>query len=223
MCGRFNLTVDSAASLARSLQAELASEDAALFRPRYNVAPTQLGWMLHLKEGRRRLSLARWGFPSRGGKLLINARSETAAKLPSFRDAWRARRCVIPSTGFYEWEGGPKDRRPIWFHPPDRGLLLLGGLYQPGEEGRERFVILTTQANETVARAHDRMPAIVFPEELSEWLREPPAAPLEPGPAAGLIATPVSKRLNQVVHDDPSCLDPPAKGEQGERDQLELF
>lgn len=213
MCGRISLGASSIADVADFFGARVAPEEAALYRPRYNVAPTQRHWIVRLDAGERRLVFATWGFPSTTGRLLINGRVETAKSRPAFREAWRARRCVVPADGFYEWTGKARERRPRRFHP-GQGLLALAGLYEPPavEGGPPRFVVLTTAANEDVAPVHDRMPVLLRREELEPWL----AGDFEPGPIPGgtLVATPVSSRVNSVQNDDPSLIEPVAPPKQ---------
>ena len=128
MCGRFTLTTREVHDLARALSATFADEDSArLHRPRWNIALMNDHWLPPPDAGRRALVRARFGLDGPGGRLVINARAETAAKLPTFRDAFERGRCVVPADGFYEWQGGRGQRSPMWFHPPDGGLLLLPG------------------------------------------------------------------------------------------------
>lgn len=221
MCGRYSLGVPSATDLATMLRARVRHEHEAIYKPRYNVAPTQLTWIVRDEEGTPTLAPASWGFASTTGKFLINARSETAAKKPAFRGAWKQRRCVVPTDGFFEWKGPPKDRRPLWFHPSAGGLLLLAGIYEDGPD--PRFVILTTAANELVAPVHDRMPAILSSEEVDAWLSAPPSEPLASAPEGILVATPVSPRVNSVANDDPDCLAPPPPDEPKTGGQLRLL
>lgn len=221
MCGRYSLGVPSATDLATMLRARVRPEHEALYKPRYNVAPTQLTWIVRDEEGMPTLAPASWGFASTTGQFLINARSETAAKKPAFREAWKRRRCVVPTDGFFEWKGPPKDRRPLWFHPSAGGLLLLAGLYV--EEPDPRFVILTTAANDLVAPVHVRMPAILSADEVGAWLASPPAEPLAPAPDGILEVRPVSPRVNSVANDDPDCLAPPPPDEPKPGGQLRLF
>ncbi|HFE45227.1 MAG TPA: hypothetical protein ENJ18_06995 [Nannocystis exedens] len=116
MCGRFTLTRHDLREVATLLEAELTDELAATYRPRYNVAPTNLHWLLVDEGGRRQLVLGRWGFPIPFGPRkhdpvgLINARSETAARKPTFRNAFTQTRCAVIADGFYEW-AGPRGRR----------------------------------------------------------------------------------------------------------------
>ena len=210
MCGRFTLTVatfdELAALLGVSIEGSANVDAAAVFRPRYNVAPTDTHIIL-CEEGRRQLAPAVWGLGTE--KPQINARSETADSRPTFRTAFARTRCVVPTDGFYEWT---TDRQPIWYHRKDGGLLLMAGLYERDRKGL-RFTILTTAANDLVAPVHDRMPAILAPEQLDAWLgRTPPSklrALLKPAPADLLIGTEVSPRVNSVANDDPACLEPP--------------
>jgi len=222
MCGRYSLGVPSATDLATMLRARVRPEHESLYKPRYNVAPTQLTWIVREEEGTPTLAPATWGFASTTGKFLINARSESAAKMPAFRGAWKQRRCVVPTDGFFEWKGPPKDRKPLWYHPAEGGLLLLAGLWEEAP-AEPRFVILTTAANDLVAPVHERMPAVLTADEAAAWLSAPPDAPLASAPADLLVATPVSPRVNSVVNDDPDCLAPPPPEEPKPGGQLRLL
>lgn len=128
MCGRFTLTTQDVASLAKQWAAEVEEALSAGWRPRFNVAPGDPHPVLVAAPGaagRRRLISARFGWRSGGDAgLLINARAETAATLPTFREAFRARRAAVPADGFFEWEGPPSARRPTWFHDGGRTLWL---------------------------------------------------------------------------------------------------
>jgi putative SOS response-associated peptidase YedK len=205
--------------VADELAAFCPAEMAGLYRPRWNVAPTDAHLVLRRAAAhRRQLELARWGFPGTGKKgpaLLINARAESAASRPAFRAAFAGDRCVVPADGFYEWSGEGPERRPYWLHRADGQLLLLAGLYQRGAtSGGEgpvgRFTVLTTAANALVARLHDRMPVILAPADVDTWLAEGAAASalLRPAPEEILVATAVSRRANSVKNDDPACLAP---------------
>ena len=233
MCGRFTLTRRDFRELAALLGADVWQEHAPLYRPRYNIAPTDQHWMLRQKREERQLLPAKWGLVNswaenaKGAFKQINARSESAARLPAFRDAFARRRCLVPADGFFEWRGAKDARQPFWFHPPDDGLLLFAGLYESWRnpqdgEWQRTFTILTTDANETVSPVHDRMPAILPAAQVDEWLFTPPeGAPpadagklralLRPAPSGALVATEVSPRVNSVKNDDPSVLDPPSE------------
>jgi len=141
MCGRMTLTSSDLGQVLGELQEALGSvgirpiwaDDAApsLFRPRYNVAPTQLHPVLRQLRDHANLSFASWGVLARGtGKpLAVNARAETVSTRPAFKDAFATRRCVVPADGFFEWKVGPDGRQPLWFHRPDGKLILLAGLF----------------------------------------------------------------------------------------------
>ncbi len=151
------------------------------FPPRQHVTPG--GPMAIVRQGRtqRHFALVRWGFvPSWAkevapGKPLINARSETALEKPSFRNAIRRRRCLIPADGFYEWEGDvPGKKRPYFIHRPDDGLMAFAGIWEHwlGADGSEleTAAIITTSANALVATIHDRSPVIIHPQDFEAWL-----------------------------------------------------
>jgi putative SOS response-associated peptidase YedK len=197
MCGRFTLTVATLDELCALLGVPPDAEAGAVFRPRYNVAPTDTHIILH-EDGRRRLAPAIWGLDT-SGKPQINSRAEKALTQT---------RCIVPADGFFEWTSKGE---PIWYHRKDGGLLLLAGLYAR-DRGGLRFSILTTSANDLVAPVHDRMPAILLPEQLDAWLGRTPIAKLRelltPAPAEWLCATEVSQRVNSVKNDDAACLEP---------------
>jgi putative SOS response-associated peptidase YedK len=214
MCGRFTLTVEDVASLAREWAAEVEEALADGWRPRFNVAPGDRHPLLVAHAGRRRLISATFGWrvagESRG--LLLNARAETAATLPTFREAFRARRAAVPADGFYEWEGPRATRRPTWFH--DGGRTLWFGAITTSDAGLPAFVILTTEARAPVRALHDRMPLLVPAALLDAWLSG--HAPSLPAPADGALAgRRVSERANSIRNDDAACLapaEPPAQG-----------
>jgi putative SOS response-associated peptidase YedK len=229
VCGRFTLTKRDFGELAALLEAEGLPEYAALYRPRYNIAPTDQHWLVREKQERRELLPAGWGLvnswakDAKGAARQINCRADTALKRPAFREAFARRRCIIPADGFFEWTGTKAARRPIWYHPRDDGLFLFAGVYEswhdPADgERRRTFSILTTDANGVVAPVHDRMPVILPPERVDDWLHVPAQDPMSyaqrlvslmlPAPDGALIATEVSPRVNSVANDDPECLTP---------------
>lgn len=214
MCGRITLTMPDVDAVAAALEASVAPEDAALYRPRWNGAPTDRLFIL-LPD--RRLVPALWGFP--GG--LINARAETAAGLPAFRDAFAHRRVVVPADGFYEWKGAKNDRRPVWFRPREGGLLCLAGLAGTAPDGRPCFVVLTTEAAGPVSDLHDRMPVLLPRHRCRDWLERADSSLLVPAPPDFLTATEVSTRVNSVANDDAECVAPPAPP--APKRQLSLF
>ncbi|HEY9656670.1 MAG TPA: SOS response-associated peptidase, partial [Crinalium sp.] len=182
MCGRFSLT-QSANALAETFQLETLPE----WTPRYNVAPTQAVLAIAAAPAHsRQVRLFRWGLvPSWAkdltiGAKLINARAETVAEKPSFRVAFKQRRCLILADGFYEWHRiDRKTKQPYYFQLADRQPFAFAGLWerwQGDDTVVETCTILTTQANELLQPIHDRMPVILAPEEYDRWL-DPTATP----------------------------------------------
>ena len=199
-------------------------------RPRYNVAPSQDVAAVRIAENGTGLAMLRWGLiPSWAkdpaiGHRLINARSETAAEKPSFRSAFRHRRCLIPADGFYEWQRQGGTRQPWLFGLRDGEPMVFAGLWErwtvpegaaltgslaersPGD-AIETCTILTTVANETVAPVHGRMPVILPPDARDAWLAGE-EVPLDPYPADAMTAYPVSTHVNRPANDDPRCVKP---------------
>jgi putative SOS response-associated peptidase YedK len=236
MCGRITFITDDLDEIAHQLDAVLDAAEAAEHRPRYNLAPTDPHFVVRLESGRRHLRRASWGWrravgkPSRGGepteKLIFNTVAETALEKAMFRAALRARRCVVPIDGFYEWTGPADARRPIRFHRPDGGLLLLAGLYDEPPGAPPAFTVLTTTPNAMLAAVHDRMPVLLAPEDLATWLAAPEPRLLKPAPEDWLVGTPANPRVNAVAFDVPEALvapkEPPKRPSAASR-QLKLF
>lgn len=238
MCGRFTLTRKDFRQLAAELDASFDDSVTSLYRPRYNIAPTDQHWIVREKQEQRQMLPAKWGLvnswahDAKGAARQINARSESALKRPAFREAFEKRRCIVPADGFFEWMGTKEARRPVWFHAPDRGpdggLILFAGLYEswrdPKTEAWMRtFTILTTDANSVVTPIHDRMPVLLPRNRIDDWLHVPTRnaepyaeglrALLAPAPDDALVATEVSRRVNAVANDDEACLEPANNGE----------
>ncbi len=238
MCGRFALTATP-----EELQALFGYLDGEPFPPRYNIAPTQPIAIVRQVAGTRRFALVRWGLvpwwveDPRKFSLLINARAESAAEKPAFRDAMRYRRCLVPASGFYEWRRGPgKQKQPFWIRPRGGGPVAFAGLWETWADRAtggeiDSGCILTTAANATLAPIHDRMPVIVPAERFEEWLAGEPAAVsdlLRPAPPDALEAVPVSSRVNKAENDDPGLIEPvdapdAASGEDENRDENQGF
>ncbi|MCC7366012.1 MAG: SOS response-associated peptidase [Dehalococcoidia bacterium] len=222
MCGRFTLTHRDARLL--SLALGVPEEGVLGWSPRYNVAPTQMHPIVRMVREEREVLQAAWGLVNSwasdagGAARTINARGETLGERTAFREAWeQGRRCLVPADGFYEWQTlGRGEKRPFWFHRKDGGMLWLAGLYEawsprPGQR-QWTFTIVTTSANGTVGRLHDRMPVILEERDAEEWIFPGNA----PGRAAELIrpagddvlgVRPVSLRVNDVARDDASLLE----------------
>src|SRR5689334_22158109 len=235
MCGRYLLRADPRL-LERAFGITEFSETPRDLAPRFNVAPTQSVAIVRNKPGReltiirradgsaeRELASVRWGLipawakdPSIGNKM-INARAEGASDKPSFRAALKARRCVVPASGFYEWKRqgrGPK--QPYLIQRKDEEPIGFAGLWERWHdrvsgEVVETCTIITCEPNELMAELHDRMPVILDPADYDRWL-DPKAAGAEEllrsCPAAWLEAIPVSTRVNNPANDDESVLEP---------------
>ena len=196
MCGRFVLTHPTEA-LARLFEAVPGNDLPEA--PRYNICPTQAVTAVVATEGGRRLVALRWGFVPRwykapgDGPLLINARAETVAEKPAFREAARARRCLIPADGFYEWTAEDGRKQPWYIHAAGGGVLAMAGVWQEWERDGDQVTgcaVVTCAAGAGLEALHDRMPVFVEPADWPLWLGEAGhgAARLM-GPArAGLLA-----------------------------------
>lgn len=213
MCGRFSLTATSA-----DLAAWLQCPGLAGLREerRYNIAPGQWVIVVRPERGERVPELAQWGFvPSwakdaRGGPRPINARAEGAATHPAFRGAFKSGRCLIPASGFYEWQARGKGKQPFLIHPvAEPGLFAFAGLYSlwEGAEGPlPTCTILTTHPNAAMAPIHDRMPVILTPEDQAAWLdpaNRSAADLLRPCPPEWLALHPVGPAVGNPRNDGP--------------------
>ncbi len=220
MCGRFTNLL-TWAELVALYGLTAVTQMPAEWRPRYNAAPTQLLPVVRLDAaGRRELALLRWGLvpswakdPAIGNKL-INARAETVAEKPSFRAAFKARRCLVPCDGFYEWKRSGGAKQPYRITMADGSPFAVAGLWErwtKGGEPLESFTIITTAANELMASIHDRMPVIIDPATYDAWLESRdtaiPMALLEPYPARRMSAYPVSTRVNSPRNDEPAVIE----------------
>jgi putative SOS response-associated peptidase YedK len=234
MCGRFSLSSPLDALAVFFDVDEVSADCRASFRPRWNVPPTDPIVVLVRAGGRRRVERMRWGLVPgwekgpRSGPLRINARAESVASRPSFRDAFRERRCVVPADGFYEWQKRPSGKQPFHIRAADGKPLAFAGLWESWGHGAEALTsvsIITTAANTTVAPLHDRMPVLLVPSAQELWL-DPSASfgdlagLLRPAPPERLIAYPVGRQVNTPDVDDPSCAAPVADAAPP---QLDLF
>lgn len=218
MCGRFTLTAP-----AEMVAEHYQLSELPLLAPRYNIAPTQPVAAVRLGVHRgRELTHFRWGLvPSWSrdiaiGSKMINARAETAAEKPSFRAAFRRRRCLVPASGFYEWRQTDGRKQPIYIRPPD-GLMSFAGLWEiwssPEGDVLETCTLLTTEPNALLATIHNRMPVILEPESYEAWLD--PETPLQelmhllrPAADGWLEAYPVSTTVNSPANEGPGCIEP---------------
>jgi len=235
MCGRFTLTTP-AAVWAALFELDSVPE----LGPRYNIAPTQPVAAVR-STARPQTDTAgpdeteagtgsghecaqlRWGLvphwtrdPDLKGRALINARSETVAEKPSFRDSFRFRRCLVVADGFYEWQPAGARKQPFWIRLDTGAPFAFAGLWDRWvgkDETLESCTLLTTEANEGLRPLHDRMPVILDPHDYEAWIDpDTPHWELEsllvPYPSEAMTFHPVSTHVNHVGHDDPACIAP---------------
>jgi putative SOS response-associated peptidase YedK len=192
--------------------------------PTYNAAPTQQLPVFRVSATRgRELALLRWGLvpfwakTAAIGAKLINARGDTVAEKPAFREAFRRRHCLVPMSGFYEWRKVGTGRAPYYVRLLNTDVFAVAGLHEfwPGRDGAapmESFTIVTTEANELMRPLHDRMPAILHASDYEAWLtpkdQDPAAlqALLAPYPAEEMRAYLVSPRVNSAKNDGPELV-----------------
>lgn len=190
-------------------------------RPRFNGAPGQD--LLLIREnhetGTRSMDRLRWGLiPSwcrddKGGRRPINAKAETVHALPTFRDAYRRRRAILPVDNIFEWHAGPRGKQPYAIGMADGSPFGIAAIWENWKDAntgtwQRTFAVITVPANELVRQVHDRMPAILAPETYARWLsREPdPRDLMISYPAEEMRIWPISTRVNSVANDDPEIL-----------------
>ena len=219
MCGRFALK-----SPPERIRDQFCADVSGLeWNPHYNIGPMQFAPIVRYAHEHRRVDLLRWGLipswaeaPSIGNRL-FNARSETAAERPAFRAAFKARRCIVPADGFFEWTQQALGKQPYFIHRRDGDLLGMAGLWEHwaplGGQPLETFTILTTEANAWMRNLHERMPVILTRDEVGPWLD--PATPLgdlramlRPLSDGDLDAYPVTKAVGNVRNDRAAVLEP---------------
>lgn len=220
MCGRFTQQRPTS-EIARIFDAEDLAADGG---EHYNVAPTDEAAVVVQREDRRAVVRYRWGLvpgwarDERAASRAFNARAETLATSPLFRDAFRRRRCLVPVDGFYEWLREGTRRQPMHIHDPAGAPIALAGLWtgrQDPETGewRRTFTIVTTPPNGFMTGIHDRMPVIVPPADWATWLDPAPRDPgelralLEPRDDVLLDAYPVPILVNNVRNDGPALIE----------------
>jgi len=219
MCGRYAL-YGPVSRLRETFDAEIEGFE---FTPRYNAAPMQ--WLPVVRQrstGERVIHLLRWGLVPSWAKdesiatKLINARGETSADKPSFRSAYRKRRCIVPANGFMEWKAVEKGKQPYYVHAANDALFGLAGLWErwspPEGEPIDTFTIITIDANAAIRALHNRMPVILAPEHFGRWLD--PMTPLDevgmqiaPSPDAEIAMHPVSRAVGNVKNDVPELIE----------------
>ncbi len=224
MCGRFT---NRAKPEQIKKEFKVSTSRSLAFEPRYNIAPAQMiDAVLDGQEGRI-LAPFKWGLVPAWAKEatargMINARSETISEKPSFREAFKKRRCIIPASGFYEWQaarGKGTAKQPFYFYLNEREVFGFAGLWEEWldkttGELLETCTIITTQANEVLKPVHDRMPVILHREDYEEWLDKnvKDTARLEkvlaPYPADEMISHAVSRSVNVPDNDSAELIVP---------------
>jgi putative SOS response-associated peptidase YedK len=223
MCGRatYKLTWEEIVALYRLTLGQPAPHN---FQPRFNVCPTTTIDAIVADDGKRELIRARWGLvPNWWSKPLkelrlatFNARAETVAEKPMFRSAFKRKRCLIPVSGYYEWQDTPGGKQP-WYFTARNGspALTIAGLWDEWtdkETGKplKSCTMIITEPNEFVAEVHDRMPVLLDQSDFEPWLREGGKALLKPAPNDLLQKWSVSKRVSssRAPDDDPTLIEP---------------
>lgn len=219
MCGRYLIISDP-----NTMCQLFGYSDRPNFPPRYNVAPTQPVPIVRLQERQRRFALVRWGLvpawvkDPRTFTLLINARGESAHEKPSFRNAMKRRRCLIPADGFYEWKGQGADKRPYLVRRKGDGPIAFAGVWEtwlgPNGEEIESCAIVTVEASPLLRHVHHRMPVMLAPEAYEAWLDCDNIRAEDALKAISVLADdqletyPVSPAVNRVANDGPDLITP---------------
>jgi len=237
MCARFTLKTSAVV-----LQDLFELDEVPELVPRYNIAPSQIIPAVVNDNGHRELRLFQWGLVPSWAKdpsiaqNLINAKCETLAEKPSFRAAFKRRRCLLPADGFFEWltvepesesdlfgdptpppKGSKVIKQPFWFTLKEGGPFGIAGIHEywegPDAGPIESCTLVTTDPNDLVKPFHNRMPAIIKPEDFGVWL-DPEAPPnvllglLQPLPSGLFKAQPVTRRMNNPRYESPDCIEP---------------
>lgn len=219
MCGRYNLITD-AAGLITAFEIGRQLVDPVLLRPRFNIAPSQDVPIIRMNGGVRELVPARWGLVPSWAKTpksdfaTINARAETVADKPLYRTAFKSRRCLIPATGFYEWQPGGKQKTPMHIHRPHGELFAFAGLWDHWEQdgvGFDSCSIIVTTANPALKPIHDRMPVILNEAHYGTWLNvtqfSRPQLLALLIPYGGTLQTDaISRYVNSPKNEGPGCI-----------------
>lgn len=190
--------------------------------PNYNRAPTQVGWAIVASEEGGTALPMRWGLIPAWAKdkkiayTTINARLETVAEKPAFRSAWKQRRCLIPSSGYYEWmQLDPKTKQPYFIHRADVPVMFFAGLWEarPDDAGGDllTYSIVTRDADQTVETVHDRMPLVLPSDTFQDWLHRDADTAMQIAlgvPTAPLVFHPVDRAVGNVRNTGPQLIEP---------------
>ena len=224
MCGRFILT-----SHRRVLVAQFELQHEPELTPRYNISPTQQVSAIRMDTGGRRLEMLKWGLvpfwakDASIGPRLINARCETLGQKPAYRAAFKSRRCLIPTNGFYEWMKEKEKKQPYLIRLADESLFAFAGLWEhwKGPDGStiESCTVITTEANDLLRPIHDRMPVIISRKDYDSWLnpemlcQETFQSLILPYPSHEMVFFPVNPKVNRATYDNPDCIEPVLRAE----------
>jgi putative SOS response-associated peptidase YedK len=223
MCGRSSLT-KTEKELEERFRATFYSEDLERYNPlpNFNVAPTQLHPVITLQEPSI-IHLYRWGLipfwakDIKIGSKMINARIESIAEKPAFRQAFEKRRCIVPFDGYYEWMKTPGGKIPYRIRVTNTEIFTVAGLYEfwrgPDGNSINSFTLITKEADPKIAHLHDRMPLILLPEQEKLWLdatvpTKDVMNALEPVPGDYITWYRVSDRVNKVTENDAGLIQP---------------
>jgi putative SOS response-associated peptidase YedK len=216
MCGRYNLIATGQQIMDHFRLVSLPAHN-----PDYNIPPGQkVLAIVQLEDGSNKAVNLHWGLIPSWAKdrtisnRLVNARAETLTEKPSFKNAYRHRRCLVPATGFFEWQSTQSGKQPYHIHKPDNALFAFGGVWEHWEHDQETVyscAIITTIANDKIAPIHDRMPVIIAPDDYNHWLSKKitvieMADFLVSDAYREMLVTPISTRINNSLHNDESCL-----------------
>jgi putative SOS response-associated peptidase YedK len=221
MCGRFTLTAK-----AEALSHLFPLFEIPVTEPRYNIAPTQMvAAVRQLSESEKpEFAWLRWGLVPYWtddisiGNRLLNARAETVAEKPSFRSAFRSRRCLVLADGFYEWQKVKGGKQPYYIRLKEGKPFCFAGLWERWKSDKQELLesctLITTAANEMMKPIHDRMPVILDPAEFSPWLdpglkeADRVSQLLRPIPAENMEAYPITTYVNSPKNEGPECIAP---------------
>ena len=211
MCGRYSLHTNPDVIALMFGLSEIPA-----YQPRYNIAPTAQVLIIKQNEA----AMVRWGLVPRWAKdpavgaRMNNARAETVAQKPSFREAYRKRRCLIPANGFYEWKLENGLKQPYYVHPAGAELFAFAGLWEPWQDpllsphlSLQTCAIITTEANEKMATVHDRMPVILDRKDYPRWLAGEEGL-LHPCSSNVIDIRRVSRAVNNARNDLPELIEP---------------
>ncbi|MGZ4977890.1 MAG: SOS response-associated peptidase [Methylobacter sp.] len=216
MCGRYNLIATG-----RQIMDHFGLLRLLTHNPDYNIPPGQkILAIVQLEDGSNKAVNLHWGLIPSWAKdsaisnRLVNARAETLTEKASFKNAYRRRRCLIPATGFFEWQSTQSGKQPYHVHKPDNALFAFAGIWEHWEHDQETVyscAIITTTANEKISAIHDRMPVIIVPDDYNHWLDRKNAAVemadfLAEDAYDLMQVSPISTRINNPRHNDESCL-----------------